>query len=378
MDKELNKKLLKNIYLYGDDREKTRAMLEEIYFLANHNKFYESKELLLMSKLQDNIYRTDVSTQILYNRTITQIGLCAFRLGLYSHCYQCLSELISSQRAKELLAQGITIRHHQQIQNDKSKKLEKEQKEERNRLVPYHMHINLDMIESVHLISAMLLEVPMMMKNTSKNLNSKSNLSKPFRRLLDFYDRQIFNGPPENTKDHINLSTRYLMKGNWKESFKIISKLNVWKYIQNDDTTTTTTTGTDVDSNNEIINSTLNLLKKNLKIVAMKTWLFSNSNFYKNIKIQKLNEMFELENENEIKNILKQMILKENLNALLNDDLIEFPKQQQENESSFSTCSNLQFNNLKLLERSNQLNEINLFSIELDSKLKLKNKLIKK
>jgi len=28
-------------------------------------------------------------------------------------------------------------------------------------------------------------------------------ISKPFRRLLDFADRQVFTGPPESTRDHI-------------------------------------------------------------------------------------------------------------------------------------------------------------------------------
>jgi translation initiation factor 3 subunit C len=351
-DKELSKELLRNIYMYGDDREKTRAILEEIYFLSIQNKFYEAKEIFLMSKLQDTIHRTDISTQILYNRTITQIGLCAFRLGLYSHCYQWLSEIVTSQRTKELLAQGITIRHTQvgsstgggqSVSGDKSKKLEKEQKEERNRLVPYHMHINLDMIESVHLLSAMLLEVPILM--TKNSLDKKKLLSKTFRRLLDFYDRQIFTGPPENTKDHLNTSARSLMKGNWKECFQVISKLNVWNNIQDSE-------------------MTLELLKENIKMVALKTWLLSNSTCFNTIAFKKLKEMFEL-NVDQIEFIIKQMILKESFHALLDDEYLILQSVQP---------SNLEFNSLKLLERSTQLNEIHLFSLDLDSKKQLKKK----
>jgi translation initiation factor 3 subunit C len=358
-EKELSKELLRNIYMYGDDREKTRAILEEIYFLSIQNKFYEAKEIFLMSKLQDTIHRTDISTQILYNRTITQIGLCAFRLGLYSHCYQWLSEIVTSQRTKELLAQGITIRHvvvstgisssssqtsvSVSSSGDKSKKLEKEQKEERNRLVPYHMHINLDMIESVHLLSAMLLEVPILM--TKNSMDKKKLLSKTFRRLLDFYDRQIFTGPPENTKDHINTSARSLMKGNWKECFQVISKLNVWNNIQDSE-------------------MTLELLKENIKMVALKTWLLSNSTCFHTISFKKLKEMFEL-NVDQIELIIKQMILKESFNALLDDEYLILQSVQP---------SNLEFHSIKLLERSSQLNEIHLFSIDLDSKKQLKKK----
>ena len=60
--------------------------------------------------------------------------------------------------------------------------------------MPYHMHINLEVLEAFHLLSAMLLEVPAM---ASHNLEGRKRvISKPFRRLLDNYDRQTFTGPP--------------------------------------------------------------------------------------------------------------------------------------------------------------------------------------
>ncbi|KAG8790111.1 Translation initiation factor 3 subunit c, partial [Serendipita sp. 398] len=51
---------------------RTRAMLCHIYNHALHNDFYTARDMILMSHLQESVHSADVSTQILYNRTIVQ------------------------------------------------------------------------------------------------------------------------------------------------------------------------------------------------------------------------------------------------------------------------------------------------------------------
>lgn len=64
-----------------------------------------------------------------------------------------------------------------------------QEKAERRRQTPYHMHINLDLLECCHLTSAMLLEVPNMAQESTEL--RKRVISKHFRRYVDIFNRQV-------------------------------------------------------------------------------------------------------------------------------------------------------------------------------------------
>jgi translation initiation factor 3 subunit C len=177
--------LCTELYKTTIDRIKIRALLCHVYHIAMHDKHQEARNMMLMSHLQETISKSDIQTQALYNRTIVQLGLCAFRAGLFWEAHTYLQEIASCGKTKELLAQGMSS------QRNIEKSIEQE-KIEKQRQLPFHMHVNLELLDSVYLTSAMFLEVPHAALNTSDS--QRRPISKSFRRMIDYYERQIFTG----------------------------------------------------------------------------------------------------------------------------------------------------------------------------------------
>jgi translation initiation factor 3 subunit C len=171
-------------YLYKHDATviRTRAMLCHIYHFALHNHFYKARDMLLMSHLQENIHVADVSTQILYNRTLVQVGLCAFRAGLIFEAQTSLQEICGTGRLKELLAQGVQIQRYAQVTQE-------QERLERQRQLPFHQHINLELLECAYLTCSMLLEIPALAATGSSPDIKRQVISKAFRRMLEYYER---------------------------------------------------------------------------------------------------------------------------------------------------------------------------------------------
>ncbi|KAF6734650.1 Eukaryotic translation initiation factor 3 subunit C [Oryzias melastigma] len=213
-------------FIYAKDRTdriRTCAILCHIYHHALHSRWYQARDLMLMSHLQDNIHHSDPPVQILYNRTMVQLGICAFRQGMIKDAHNALLDIQSSGRAKELLGQGLLMRNMQE-RNAEQEKIEK------RRQVPFHMHINLELLECVYLVSAMLLEIPYM---AAHEFDARRRMiSKQFHHQLRVGERQPLLGPPESMREHVVAASKAMKMGDWRtcHSFIINEKMNskVW------------------------------------------------------------------------------------------------------------------------------------------------------
>jgi len=280
------------IYQHGTDRSKTRAMLCHIYHHSLHDRFLEARDLLLMSHLQENISTVgDVSTMILFNRMMVNLGLCAFRQGRTWDAHQCLTEICSG-RVRELLAQGVSTGR---FAGDKSAE---EEKAEKRRQIPYHQHINLELIEACHLISAMLLEVPNMAAAGDEAGRKTKIISRVFRKHNDIYDRQVFTGPPEQIRDFIMLASKSLMKGDWKKCATLLSDLDVWHLIPGEN----------------VVEQIKSMLAEKIKLEGLRTYLYAFSNQYESLSLAQLCEMFEM-SKNEVHSIISKMMINREIHA---------------------------------------------------------------
>jgi len=273
---------------------RTRAMLYHIYNFALQNQFHRARDMFLTSHLQDTIHQADVTTQICHNRAMVQLGMCAFRLGMIVDAQACLQEICGQQRQKELLAQGVQLaRYNQQQISAEQEKLE------RQRQLPFHMHINLELLECIYLVCSMLMEIPSIAQAGSGPDAKKKVISKTFRRFLEYNERQVFIGPPENTRDHVMQAAKALSQGDWKKCRSLIEKIKVWDLMGKEES--------------ERVKA---MLGRKIQEEGVRTYLFTYSAFYDTLSISRLAEMFDL-STNEIRRLVTMMISNDELQGQL-------------------------------------------------------------
>jgi translation initiation factor 3 subunit C len=256
------------VYARGSDNQKGQAMLSCVYHKSIHDDYYGARDMLLMSRIQEQTSQLDAKMQVLFNRTTAQLGLAAFRAGLVPDAHAVLADLYGSGRVKELLAQGIQQHRYQE-------RTPEQEAAERRRQVPFHLHLNLELLEAAYLTCALLLEVPNVAALGPAE-SRKRAASKPLRRLMDNYERQTFVGPPENVRDHVIAACRALASGDWRRAYGFAAALQCWALL-----------GGAKDR-------VLAQLKLKFQEEGLRTYLLAHARFYNSLSADQLGAMFEL------------------------------------------------------------------------------------
>lgn len=283
-------------YIYANDttqRATTQAILSHIYHFSLHDNYFDARDLMLMSHLQGNIGKADIPLQVMYNRALVQLGLCAFRKGFIADAHAALLDIQILGKARELLAQGLPLRHQERTAE--------QERVERRRQIPFHKHINLDLLECVYLVSSMLLEIPDVAANEFSV--RKKMISRLFYNQLRKSEEQPLVGLPETTREHVVAASKAMRVGNWKACLDLIINdkvnLKVWNLFHQAD-------------------SVRSMLEEKIREGSLRSYLFTYSNVYDSISIAVLADMFDLKASN-VHSIVSKMIINEELMASLDE-----------------------------------------------------------
>eukprot|EP00928_Gymnodinium_smaydae_P018047 TRINITY_DN16875_c0_g1_i1.p1 TRINITY_DN16875_c0_g1~~TRINITY_DN16875_c0_g1_i1.p1 ORF type:complete len:975 (-),score=334.59 TRINITY_DN16875_c0_g1_i1:63-2987(-) len=285
--------LCRNVRACDNIASTRRAVFCQVYHLALHDHYQEARDLIALGSLTDQAEQSDVRTQILNNRVVAQMGLCAFRLGKIHEAHQCLMAVCMHNKARELLAQGLSY----------SKNMERtaeQERAERLRQLPYHMHINLEVLDSAHHICAMLLEIPNLAMQGIDPTNKTRVISRVLRRHLEAHDKQLFIGPPENAKECVVAASKSLQRGDWQSACNVLEDLKLWEHID--------------PSSTEAGQKVKEVIKEKIKIEALRTYLFAYASIYDAFQLSQLSAMFELDSKM-VHSIVSKMMIKEELAA---------------------------------------------------------------
>merc|ERR1712071_137935 len=150
--------------------------------------------------------------------------------------------------------------------------------------MPFHMHINLELLECVYLVSAMLIEIPYMAAHEADA--RRRMISKSFHHQLKVSERQAVTGPPESMREHVVAASKAMRNGLWNQA------------------------------HNYIINEKMNA--KKVQEESLRTYLFTHSSVYDSLSMAILSKMFDLE-QSTVHSIISKMVMNEELMASLDE-----------------------------------------------------------
>ena len=295
-DKEYFKLLCNHAYQFLDEENRVKVMLYHIYFLCIGNDYESATKLFNSSNLFEliSVFKNE-TLKILFNRTLAQLSLCAFKNLDLEEVLRFLTPLCTKgpTKLKEYLSQSYTV------ENEKNTLFDIEDKK---RAIPYNMKINVEDLDTIFYLSSMINDVPkILLEKIFGNDSYIENYynSHAFERIFYNFQRQQFNGPSHIDKDKILATTTILMKGDWKKCIEEIKKLNLFKKY------------------NYLQDKLFELIKR----TALKCYIIFYMSEFQSFELNKLSKRFEIDSQ-EVKNIINDMILRKQIKAKWNENYL--------------------------------------------------------
>ncbi|KAF5182630.1 Eukaryotic translation initiation factor 3 subunit c [Thalictrum thalictroides] len=210
------------VFKYGSEKRKPFAMLCHIYHLAIIDRFTDS--CAAMTKFLDEVQDAGSINLVYFNRALAQLGLCAFRAGCIAEANTYLSWLYEGGRVDKLLGQTVSYIPYE----DRGPKPAGQCS-----FIPYHMHIDLDLLDAAHLVCAMFPEDP----NVAASIYVAKGkvISHEISRLFQSSESETSRGLPEHVCDLVVDATMDLRKGNYQKAFMVIDSLKLPTLLLNRD-----------------------------------------------------------------------------------------------------------------------------------------------
>jgi len=275
------------------DKMKVESVLYLVHYLAVHHHFLIARDILAAwhRGKENDLNKADISIQILYNRTLARLAVAAFTHEDWETSMTLLQRLYITGKIRELLAQG-TNRDLRWKHNKNPDEVAQEQ-QEKQRMVPQHMFIDNDLLESVHYVSSLFFEMKAILQSQNSDETRVANRS--FRRQWDYRQKREFLAPPENTRDTILEAGAKMLKGNWKACLEHLRSLKCWEHF-------------------EYADKIKERVERRAKTECLRCYLMSSAKHFSDIELKVLSEKFEMSEKRVIK-LCSQFIIEQDVRA---------------------------------------------------------------
>jgi len=266
------------------------AVLSVVYHLCEHLELESAQTLFGNYKCADGITTCgDHAVRVMYNRCLAALAICLFRKGNINDAGITLSNLYSivvqgRSQYKELLAQtpprgGASSAEGTGNRVDKLI---------RSMFVPWHMHVNIEVTDSIFFIYCMLYQD-----------NNKRRDNKVYRSFVQGYEKQHFLGPPENSREHVFAALCAFRKSDWRNCVEHLKNITCWSSF-----------GESRDF--------LTPLIQTVKVDCLRNFLSANRGSYANVSIAHLQNKFALPLQT-VRDTITRMLLQKEISGILNE-----------------------------------------------------------